>query len=158
MVPGGGAFELSVHHYLMQRAAEMKTRSKLGVQAFADAFLVVPKTLAENSGFDSMDTLLALQVGMDDIPISFLIVLFTYPFPKQAEISEGSVVGLDLSSGTPMNPDSEGIYDNYRVKRNQIHNRCAHLRALRLLYSWCALMNGICVEQCRDGLTVAACR
>ena len=31
---------------------------KLGIQAFADALLVIPRTLAENSGFDSQDTLL----------------------------------------------------------------------------------------------------
>jgi T-complex protein 1 subunit zeta len=33
-----------------------------GVQAFAEAMLVIPKTLAENSGFDTHDAVLALQV------------------------------------------------------------------------------------------------
>jgi T-complex protein 1 subunit zeta len=37
-------------------------RAQLGVEAFADALLVVPKTLAENSGLDTQDVLIALQV------------------------------------------------------------------------------------------------
>lgn len=40
---------------------EVKGRTKYGVQAFADALLVIPKTLAANSGFDTIDTLLQLQ-------------------------------------------------------------------------------------------------
>jgi T-complex protein 1 subunit zeta len=43
---------------------EVKGRARFGVQAFADALLVIPKTLAANSGFDTIDTLLALQEGM----------------------------------------------------------------------------------------------
>jgi T-complex protein 1 subunit zeta len=43
---------------------EVKGRAKYGVQAFADALLVIPKTLASNSGFDTIDTMLALQDGM----------------------------------------------------------------------------------------------
>lgn len=37
-------------------------RAQLGVEAFADALLVVPKTLAENSGLDTQDVLITLQV------------------------------------------------------------------------------------------------
>ena len=33
------------------------------MQAFADALLVVPKTLAENSGLDTQDVLIALTVN-----------------------------------------------------------------------------------------------
>jgi T-complex protein 1 subunit zeta len=33
---------------------------KLGVNAFADALLVIPRTLAQNSGFDAQDTLLKI--------------------------------------------------------------------------------------------------
>jgi len=35
-------------------------RAKLGVQAFADALLVIPKTLAENSGHDAQDAMIKL--------------------------------------------------------------------------------------------------
>ena len=37
-------------------------RAQLGIQAFADALLVVPKTLAENSGLDTQDVIISLTV------------------------------------------------------------------------------------------------
>lgn len=40
----------------------LKQRAQLGVEAFADALLVVPKTLAENSGLDTQDVIIALKV------------------------------------------------------------------------------------------------
>lgn len=54
LVPGAGAFELAAHRHLVQYKSEVTGKAKLGVQAFADALLVIPKTLAENSGFDVM--------------------------------------------------------------------------------------------------------
>jgi len=36
----------------MEYKASVKGKAKLGVEAFANALLVIPKTLAENSGFD----------------------------------------------------------------------------------------------------------
>jgi T-complex protein 1 subunit zeta len=37
-------------------------RAQLGVEAFANALLVVPKTLAENSGLDTQDVIISLTV------------------------------------------------------------------------------------------------
>jgi len=63
VVPGGGAFEITAHRKLMEYAEkEVEGRAKLGVRAFADALLVIPKTLATNSGFDTLDTIISLQV------------------------------------------------------------------------------------------------
>lgn len=39
----------------------VKGRARLGVQAFADALLIIPKTLALNGGFDPQDTIVKLQ-------------------------------------------------------------------------------------------------
>lgn len=36
----------------MKYKDEIEGKAKLGIQAFADALLVIPKTLAENSGYD----------------------------------------------------------------------------------------------------------
>jgi len=36
-------------------------KPKLGIQAFADALLVIPKTLAENSGYDIQEAIITLQ-------------------------------------------------------------------------------------------------
>ena len=76
----------------------MKGRTKLGLQAFADALLVIPKTLAANSGFDPQDTIISLM----------------------EEHADGHCVGVDVYTGEPFDPDTEGVYDNYRVKRQQL--------------------------------------
>lgn len=41
----------------------LEQRAQLGVEAFADALLVVPKTLAENSGLDTQDVIIGLTVS-----------------------------------------------------------------------------------------------
>jgi T-complex protein 1 subunit zeta len=38
----------------------------------------------------------------------------------QDEQAEGNVVGLDLTTGEPMDPVAEGVYDSFRVIRNSI--------------------------------------
>jgi len=59
VVPGAGAFEIAAHEHLTQWArANVSGKAKLGVAAFADGLLVVPRTLAQNSGLDAQDTLL----------------------------------------------------------------------------------------------------
>lgn len=101
LVPGGGAFEIAAAAHLVEVVKKAaKGRAKLGVQAFADALLVIPKTLARNGGFDVQDAIVNLQ----------------------DEASEGHVVGLDLESGEPTDVVSAGIWDNYRVKRHMIHS------------------------------------
>lgn len=64
LIPGAGAFELACAAHLSGPARKSaKGRAKLGVQAFADAILIVPKTLAQNGGFDVQDVMVALQVS-----------------------------------------------------------------------------------------------
>lgn len=65
IVAGAGAFELAAAAHLQEHAKrEVSGKAKLGVLAFADALLVVPKTLAENSGFDiSVSLLLPFSRG-----------------------------------------------------------------------------------------------
>lgn len=101
LIPGAGAFEVACAAHLsgpVKKSA--KGRVKMGVQAFADALLVIPKTLAQNGGFDVQDVVVSLQ----------------------DEQSEGKVVGLDLQSGEPFDPTVEGIWDNYRVKKQMLHS------------------------------------
>jgi len=62
VVPGAGAFEIAAHEHLNQWArANVSGKAKLGVACFADGLLVVPRTLAQNSGLDAQDTLLKVQ-------------------------------------------------------------------------------------------------
>ena len=38
----------------------------------------------------------------------------------QDEQAEGNIVGIDLTTGEPMDPVSAGVYDSFRVLRNSI--------------------------------------
>ena len=100
VVPGGGAFQVACAARLNSEAFRktVKGKAKWGVQAFADALLVIPKTLAANSGHDIQDSLAALQ----------------------DEHAEGNIVGLNLATGEAMDPTQEGVYDSFRVLRNCI--------------------------------------
>jgi T-complex protein 1 subunit zeta len=103
VVPGGGAFEVAVHAALTS-AEFLNTvpgRAKFGVRAFADGLMVIPKTLAQNSGFDPQDTIVKLQ---------------------DAFVTSKLPVGLDVSTGEPMVPQEEGVWDNYRVKKQLLHS------------------------------------
>jgi len=101
LIPGAGAFSIGVQVALQKFKNEAITgRTKLGVQAFADALLVIPKTLASNSGFDAIDTIVTLQEAQAKNP--------------------NKPVGLDLVTGQALDPVSEGIWDNYCVYKQLI--------------------------------------
>jgi len=101
IVPGAGAFQIYAHAELGKyKNSEVVGRAKLGVQAFADALLVIPKTLAANSGFDPIDAIVTLQ----------------------EEQMHGHIVGLDLESGHCLNPQQEGIWDGYRVLKQMLNS------------------------------------
>ena len=101
VLPGAGAFEvaaaLSLETTLKRHANGKKN---FGIQAFADALLVVPKTLAANSGFDVQDSIVKMQ---------------------DAHASTKTLVGLDLQAGEPTDPTILGVYDGYRTKKQYIH-------------------------------------
>ncbi|KAB2575298.1 putative t-complex protein 1 subunit zeta protein [Lasiodiplodia theobromae] len=100
VVPGGGAFQVACAAHLKSDAfrKQIKGKARYGVEAFADALLIIPKTLAANSGHDIQDALAELQ----------------------DEHAEGNIVGLDLNSGEAMDPVQAGVYDSFRVLRNCI--------------------------------------
>lgn len=43
MVPGAGAVEVAIADALVNHKPSVKGRARLGVQAFADALLIIPK-------------------------------------------------------------------------------------------------------------------
>jgi T-complex protein 1 subunit zeta len=101
VVPGAGAFEVAAHSALFKFKDTVKGRARLGVQAYADALLIIPKVLAQNSGFDQQETIVKLQ---------------------EEYIAAGQPVGLDITSGEAMIPQDSGIFDNYRVKKQLLHS------------------------------------
>uniref|UniRef100_A0A452FU37 T-complex protein 1 subunit zeta n=1 Tax=Capra hircus TaxID=9925 RepID=A0A452FU37_CAPHI len=101
VVPGAGAVEVAIAEALVKYKPSVNGRAQLGVQAFADALLIIPKVLAQNSGFDLQETLVKVQ----------------------AEHSEsGQLVGVDLNTGEPMVAAEAGIWDNYCVKKPLLHS------------------------------------
>jgi len=103
VIPGAGSFQLAAANHLSSDSFRrtLKGKTKYGVAAFADALLIIPKTLAANSGHDIQDALAKLQ-------------------DEFAEAGGETAVGLDLKSGEPMDPVQEGVFDSYRVLRNCI--------------------------------------
>ena len=76
MIPGGGAFEVAAHSRLMHEYnTVLKGRAKLGVKAFADALLIIGKTLAVNGGFDPQETMLKVldEYSVAKRPVSGLL-------------------------------------------------------------------------------------
>jgi len=97
VVPGAGAVEVAMAEALIKYKPSVKGRAQLGVQAFADALLIIPKVLAQNSGFDLQET----QV--------------------QAEHSEsGQLVGVDLNTGKTMQLLVGGELDSGEMKPGRI--------------------------------------
>lgn len=111
LIPGAGAFEVRANLKLREFAKTVKGKTRLAIQAYADAMLVIPKVLAVNSGYDSQDTIVRLQ--------------------EEAELSPDPI-GLDLSTGEPMKPADLGVFDNYIVKK-QIINSCTVIASNLLL-------------------------
>ena len=99
LVPGAGGFETLAHADLMKFKASVAGRAKLGVQAYAEALLTIPKTLAENAGYDAQDSMLKLL---------------------EEEAKGSSKVGLDINTGEPLDPAVAGIWDNFAVKRQML--------------------------------------
>lgn len=109
LIPGAGAFEVAAYQDLMEFKKKVAGRAKLGVQAFADALLIIPKILAENSALDATDSIINLL----------------------EEAAKGHVVGLDIETGGCLQPEKAGIWDNYRVKKQFLH--LGSLIAMKLL-------------------------
>lgn len=100
LVPGAGAFEIAAYRMLMRRKAAVSGRAKIGVEAFANSLLVIPKTLAENSGLDVQESLIKVE--------------------EEQDRSE-QPVGLDLNNGEVLLPSAEGIWDSYTVKKQTLN-------------------------------------
>jgi len=101
LIPGAVAFDIAVSNHLSTKTKKTaKGRAKLDVQAVSDAMLVIFRTLTSNGRFNVQDTVVTLQ----------------------EEQAEGNVVGLDSQTGEPIDPTIQGIWDNYRVKRQMLHS------------------------------------
>jgi len=99
LVPGAGAFEIAAHVHLEEFKKTVPGKPRLGVEIFSNALLITPKTLLENSGMDVQEKLLAAVSERESKKIP---------------------VGVNLATGDPMDPVTEGIWDNYIVKKQTL--------------------------------------
>ncbi|CCE62387.1 hypothetical protein TPHA_0C02340 [Tetrapisispora phaffii CBS 4417] len=107
VVPGAGAFFIAASQHLKKlnmNKLGAKGKTKTGVDAFAEALLVIPKTLIKNSGYDALDVLALCEDELNGAE----------------ENGERRYVGVDLNLGDSCDPTIEGIWDSYRVIRNAI--------------------------------------
>tara|TARA_Y100001937_G_scaffold17132_1_gene23629 strand:- start:4322 stop:5827 length:1506 start_codon:yes stop_codon:yes gene_type:complete len=63
---GGGATYLAIAAHLRANASEIGGRAQMAIEAFADALEIIPATIAENAGYDPLDTVLAMRHALPD--------------------------------------------------------------------------------------------
>ena len=61
VVTGAGAAAVELSQHLRDLAASVGGREQMAVEAFADALEIIPVTLAENAGMDTINTLIELR-------------------------------------------------------------------------------------------------
>ena len=101
LVAGGGAPEVELALRLRAYASTVGGREQLAIEAFANAMEVIPKTLAENSGLDQIDSLVSLR--------------------SQHEMGS-KTSGLDMDTGKPVDMLNLGVVEPMRVKTQAINS------------------------------------
>ena len=99
--PGGGATEIDLAVRLRKWAGTVGGREQLAVEAFAQALEAVPWALAENGGYDSINTLIELRSAHDG--------------PKA-----NRNVGVNLADGKAADMWKLRVLEPARVKRQAI--------------------------------------
>lgn len=94
IVGGGGASELAISRRLMNYAKDFAGREQLAIEAFANALESIPKTLAENAGFDVIDKVSEVKIQNEN---------------------QGHFMGLDVLDGKIKNMVENGIIEPTRV-------------------------------------------
>lgn len=100
VVAGGGAPEIAMAKKLKDYADSISGREQLAVNAFAEALEIVPKTLAENAGLDSIDSLVDLRAAHEN----------------------SAVMGLDVFTGKVSDMKEAGVIEPKRVKKQAIQS------------------------------------
>jgi len=100
IVAGGGAVESEMARGLRNYAKKIGGREQLAIEAFADSIEIVPKTLAENAGLESIDILVALRAAHEK--------------PK------GYLMGVDVFTGKIVDMQRKGVIDPLRVKEQAV--------------------------------------
>lgn len=114
VIAGAGALEVACHSHLMEFSETVIGKQKIGVRAFAEGLLVIPKTLAENSGLDVQQALITLQEASTEAR------------------KNGKWAGMRIDNGDVLDPVAAGIFDNFAVKKSLLES-CGIIAAQLLL-------------------------
>jgi T-complex protein 1 subunit alpha len=98
VVPGGGCVETALSIYLENFATTLASREQLAVAEFAEALLVIPKTLAVNAAQDATDLVAKLRAHHHAAQTD----------PSKKDLARS---GLDLISGKVRNNAEAGVLE-----------------------------------------------
>jgi thermosome len=98
-VVGGGSVETELQLRMREYAATIGGRVQLAIAAFANALQAIPRTLAENSGFDTIDKVVAL---------------------RKAHADGAKYAGLNVYTGEVVDMREAGVIEPLRVKTQAI--------------------------------------
>ena len=100
VVAGGGSVECALSVYLDNYARGLGTREQLAIAEFAEALLVIPKTLAVNATLDATDLLAKLRVFHHSAQTS-----------TDEKKKEYAFAGMDLLNGKIRNSVRAGVLE-----------------------------------------------
>ena len=98
VVPGGGAVEAALSVYLENFATTLSSREQLAIAEFADALLVIPKTLAVNAAKDATELVAKLRA-------------YHYSAQTKEDKVHLAQCGLDLVNGVVRNNVEAGVVE-----------------------------------------------
>jgi T-complex protein 1 subunit alpha len=98
VVPGGGAVEAALSIYLENFATTLESREQLAIAEFAEALLVIPKTLGVNAACDSTELCAKLRAIHNEAQ-------------KNKEKDVFKRFGLDLYNGKVKDNVKEGVLE-----------------------------------------------
>lgn len=100
VVTGAGAIEEELSKKLRDYAAKVGGREQLAIEVFADSLELIPKTLADNAGFDPIDIMVALR--------------------SAHEKKDGVNMGVDVFDGKIKDMRKQGVLEPVRVKEQAV--------------------------------------
>jgi len=93
VIPGAGAFETTCHSMLLDYSRDEVTgKAILGIEAFANALLSIPKAISDNAGQDTQQAIINCV--------------------KKSRENK-TLMGIDITNGEALNPTLHGIFVFY---------------------------------------------
>ena len=93
ILPGGGATQIHLARKLREYATTQSGREQMAIEGYAAALEIVPRTLAENAGYDPIDIVLSLSAA------------------QSKKKQDGEWIGLNGNSGEILDMFKEEIFD-----------------------------------------------